>query len=414
MSFYEELKWRNLIKDCSNEKELKDILDHKQVKFYCGFDPTSDSLTVGHLVQITMILLLQKQGHLPFILIGGATGLIGDPKETEERKLLSLETSLKNAQNLELQLKAILFQEKINFMNNYEWLSKLDIITFLRKYGKFFNVNYMLGKKTVAKRLFSGISFTEFTYMILQSLDFYHLYKNHNVQLQLGGSDQWGNITSGLELIRKISKDHIAFGVSTPLLLNANGTKFGKSEQGVLWLNPKKTSPYEIYQYFLNVSDEEIINYLKKLTLIPKEEILELEKATFQNPQKRLAQKTLANNIICLIYSQKVLQECLKTNEILFLNQKEAFQEKDFILLAKTLFCYSTPLDSISLVDVLVKTKLTTSKSEARKFIQKGNIQIFNQKIKNPDYLITKETTLFTKYTLLKKGKKHNALIIFN
>ncbi|CCP88392.1 tyrosyl-tRNA synthetase, partial CDS, partial [Candidatus Phytoplasma solani] len=211
MSFYEELKWRNLIKDCNNEEELKQLLDHGKIKFYCGFDPTADSLTVGHLVQITMILLLQQQGHLPVILVGGATGLIGDPKETEERKLLSLEKSLKNAQSIEKQFKAILSDQRIEFVNNYEWLSKLDVITFLRKYGKLFNLNYMLAKQTVAKRLSSGISFTEFTYMILQSLDYYYLYKNHGVQLQLGGSDQWGNITSGLELIRKLEVKHNAF-----------------------------------------------------------------------------------------------------------------------------------------------------------------------------------------------------------
>ncbi|CCP88774.1 tyrosine--tRNA ligase [Candidatus Phytoplasma solani] len=414
MSFYEELKWRNLIKDCNNEEELKQLLDHGKIKFYCGFDPTADSLTVGHLVQITMILLLQQQGHLPVILVGGATGLIGDPKETEERKLLSLEKSLKNAQSIEKQFKAILSDQRIEFVNNYEWLSKLDVITFLRKYGKLFNLNYMLAKQTVAKRLSSGISFTEFTYMILQSLDYYYLYKNHGVQLQLGGSDQWGNITSGLELIRKLEVKHNAFGISTPLLLNANGTKFGKSEQGVLWLNPEKTSPYEIYQYFLNVGDAEIINYLKTLTLISKKEILELEKQTLQNPQKRLGQMALAKNIINLIYSPKVLQDCLKTNELLFSNKKKVLMQEDFLLLEKTLFCYSTQLDSIFLVDALVKTKLTTSKSEAREFIKKGNIKIFNQQIKNPDYLITKETTLFNKYILLKKSKKNNALIFFN
>ncbi|CAM11880.1 Tyrosyl-tRNA synthetase [Candidatus Phytoplasma australiense] len=415
MSFYEELKWRNLIKDSSDEKELKNLLDCKKIKFYCGFDPTSDSLTVGHLVQLTMMSLLEKQGHSPFILVGGATGLIGDPKETEERKLLSLETSLQNAKSLETQLKKILFQKKITFLNNYEWFSQLDIITFLRKYGKLFNINYMLNKQTVAKRLSSGISFTEFTYMILQSLDFHHLYKNYGVQLQLGGSDQWGNITSGLELIRKLETTSHAFGLSTPLLLNANGTKFGKSEQDVLWLDPQKTSPYKIYQYFLNLADEEVVNCLKQLTLIPKEEILELEKATLQTPQKRLAQKALANNIVNLIYSQKVLQECHKTNEVLFLNKKkESFQEADFTLLNKTLFSYETSLVSIPLSEALVKTQLTTSKREAREFIQRGSIQIFNEKIKNPDYLIDKKNTLFNKYVLLKKGKKNNSLIILN
>ncbi|MBP5835926.1 tyrosine--tRNA ligase [Candidatus Phytoplasma meliae] len=414
MSFYEELKWRNLIKDCSNENQVKELLDNGKIKFYCGFDPTADSLTVGHLVQITMILLMQQQGHLPVILVGGGTGLIGDPKETEERKLLSLKHFLKNAKRIESQFKSILFNKNIEFVNNYEWLPSLDIISFLRKYGKFFNINYMLSKQTVAKRLASGISFTEFTYMILQSLDFYHLYKKHNVQLQLGGSDQWGNITSGLELIRKLETNHNAFGISTPLLLNANGTKFGKSEQGVLWLNPKKTPPYEVYQYFLNIGDQEIINYLKTLTLIPKKEILNLEQHTLNQPQQRLAQKALAQHIFNLIYPPNVLPECLQTNKILFLNKKNTWQEQDFTLLQKTLFCHHLQtVDSICLADALVNTKLTSSKSEAREFIHKGVIQIFDQKIKQVDYTITKNNALFNKYVLLKKGKKNNALIIF-
>ncbi|MGL9688153.1 MAG: tyrosine--tRNA ligase [Candidatus Phytoplasma sp. TWB_XP] len=413
MSFYEELKWRNLIKDCSNETQVKELLDNNQVKFYCGFDPTSNSLTVGHLVQITMILLMQRQEHLPVILVGGATGLIGDPKETEERKLLSLENSLQNAKSIECQLKNILLNKKVEFVNNYQWISQIDIISFLRNYGKLFNINYMLSKHAVAKRLASGISFTEFSYMILQSLDFHHLYKNHKVRLQLGGSDQWGNITSGLELIRKLEKKSDALGISTPLLLNSDGTKFGKSEKGVLWVNPSMTSPYEIYQYFLNVSDKEVINYLKMLTLIPKKEILELEKNTLENPQQRLAQKALTQSIITLIHSSDILQECIKTNQILFSNaKKESFQEKDFILLQKTLFCHSTKED-ILLVDALVQTKLATSKSEAREFIKDNTIKLFNQEIKSLDFAITKKNTLFDKYVLLKKGKKNNALIVF-
>jgi tyrosyl-tRNA synthetase len=413
MSFYEELKWRNLIKDCSNETQVKELLDNNQIKFYCGFDPTSHSLTVGHLVQITMILLMQRQGHIPVILVGGATGLIGDPKETEERKLLSLENSLQNAKSIKSQLKKIFFNKQVEFLNNYQWISKIDIISFLRKYGKFFNINYMLSKRVVAKRLASGISFTEFSYIILQSLDFHHLYKNNKVRLQLGGSDQWGNITSGLELIRKLEKTNDALGISTPLLLNSDGNKFGKSEKGILWLNPSMTSPYDLYQYFLNVSDKEAINYLKMLTLIPKQKILELEKQTLENPQQRLAQKSLTQSIISLIHSSDILQECIKTNQILFSNtQKECFQEKDFILLKKTLFCHSTKED-ISLVDSLVQTKLATSKSEAREFIKDKNVTLFNQKIKSLDFLITKENALFGKYVLLKKGKKNNALIIF-
>ena len=245
MSLYEELLWRNMVKDISNEADTKKLLDHDKIKFYCGFDPTGDSLTVGHLVQIVRMMFLQKHGHTPVVLVGGATGLIGDPKETQERKLLTLEQSLHNANKIKEQLSRFL-GGNAEFVNNYDWISKIDLISFLRDYGKHFNINYMLAKDTVAKRLESGISYTEFSYMILQSIDYHHLYKYHNVKLQFGGSDQWGNITSGLELIRKLEGPNDAVGMSSPLLLKADGTKFGKSESGALWIDRTLTSPYEL------------------------------------------------------------------------------------------------------------------------------------------------------------------------
>ncbi|HHY96650.1 MAG TPA: tyrosine--tRNA ligase, partial [Acholeplasma sp.] len=246
MTLYESLLWRGMIKDVSNEDLAKNHLNENSIKFYVGYDPTGQSLTVGHLVQIMRMKYLEKHGHKPVVLIGGATGLIGDPKETQERKLLTLEESLRNAQKIENQIRKLL--PDAQFVNNYDWISKVDLISFLRDYGKHFNVSYMIAKDTVQKRLAEGISYTEFSYMILQSMDWVHLYKNENVKIQFGGSDQWGNITSGLELMRKVVGEHDAVGLSSPLLLKADGTKFGKSESGALWLDENLTTPYEMYQ----------------------------------------------------------------------------------------------------------------------------------------------------------------------
>ncbi|HLT00281.1 MAG TPA: tyrosine--tRNA ligase, partial [Acholeplasma sp.] len=248
MNLYDELIWRGMVKDVSNVEAAKKLMNEKQTKFYVGYDPTGESLTVGHLVQIVRMKYLQKHGHIPVVLIGGATGLIGDPKETQERKLLTLDQSLANANKIETQIKKLLGGNAI-FVNNYDWISKIDTITFLRDYGKYFNIAYMLAKDTVQKRIDIGISYTEFSYMILQSIDWLHLFKEQDVKIQFGGSDQWGNITSGLELIRKVVGENDAVGLSSPLLLKADGTKFGKSETGALWLDENLTSPYELYQY---------------------------------------------------------------------------------------------------------------------------------------------------------------------
>jgi len=251
MKLYDELLWRGLIKDVSNEEKARELLDHDQIKFYCGFDPTGESLTIGHLVQVVRMLLLEKYGHTPIVLIGGATGLIGDPRQTSERKLLTLEESLQNAEKIKLQLSQFLDPNKAIFVNNYDWIGKIDMISFLRDYGKHFSINYMIAKDTVQKRLEIGISYTEFSYMLIQAIDFLHLYRELDCKLQFGGSDQWGNITTGLELIRKLEGENSkAIGLSSPLLLKADGSKFGKSESGALWLDGNLTSPYEVYQYF--------------------------------------------------------------------------------------------------------------------------------------------------------------------
>jgi tyrosyl-tRNA synthetase len=415
MFLFQELKWRNLIKDCSDEKRLEEILNKETINFYCGFDPTGDSLTIGHLVQIITVLLLQQKGHTPFILIGQATGLIGDPKETEERKLLSKEIIDHNVEQIKKQLNNILSPHKAKFVNNYDWISKIDLITFFRTYGKLLNVNYMINKEIVKKRLKTGISYSEFSYMILQALDFYQLYKNKNIKLQIGGSDQWGNITSGLELIRKLEKHHLyekPVGMSIPLLLNSQGVKFGKSERNTLWLDKKLTSPYQIYQYFINIADNDVVNYLKTLTLLKPDIIMSLTEETKKNPDKRKAQKELAKNIVTFLYGEDNFKECFCVNQILF-SKTYSIQKEDFILLQKHLVTIQTD-SNLSLIDALVQTQLTNSKSESKKIISSGSIKIFKTSIKQEDYILSSKDTLYDKYILLTKKNKLKTLIIFN
>ena len=412
MSLFEELKWRGMIKDISNEEKVKEALDHKKIKFYCGFDPTADSLTIGHMVQIVRMMYLQKHGHIPVVLVGGATGLIGDPRETTERKLLTLEQSLHNANAIKEQLESFL-GEKAEFVNNYDWLSQINIITFLRDYGKHFNINYMLAKDTIAKRLETGISFTEFSYTILQAIDFHHLYKNHQVMLQFGGSDQWGNITSGLELIRKFEGENDALGMSSPLLLKADGQKFGKSESGALWLKKEYTSPYEIYQYFINTNDEDVVSYLKSLTLLTKEEILNLEVELKNEPEKRSAQKILAKEVVTLIHGEEAFLQAQKVSEAIFTGDFNHLEEKDFELVAQTLDKIEVD-NEISLLEALKELKLATSNREAREFIHNNAISLFDEKTQDSELIITKENALFEKYVIINRGRRKTGIVVLN
>ncbi|PQP79543.1 tyrosine--tRNA ligase [Candidatus Phytoplasma phoenicium] len=417
MSLFKELKWRNLIKECNNEQKLENLLDKEVIKFYCGFDPTAPSLTIGHLVQIITILLLSKKKHIPFILIGGATGLIGDPKEdANERTLLSQDVILHNLCQLKKQFKKLLPCTNVHFVNNYEWISQMNLINFFRDYGKLFNVNYMIRKDKIAKRLEQkGISYTEFSYMIFQALDFYQLYKKYNIKLQFGGSDQWGNITSGLELISKIEKistKNEVIGMSIPLLLNRQGIKFGKSEKQTLWLDEKLTRPYEIYQYLFNTSDSEVINYLKNLTLLEIEKIKDLQKEQQKQPKARPSQKALANFVINFLHGEIIAQECQQVNNILFHKTKSQITKEEFLLLTKHLPSIKTS-QSICITDVLQKTKLATSKNEARRLIAAQSIAIGKQKINQIDFCLTREQAFFQKYILLTKKNKFHVLLCF-
>lgn len=412
MNLYEDLLWRGLIKDVSNEEEAKRLLNEESVKFYCGFDPTGESLTVGHLVQVVRMLLLEKYGHTPIVLIGGATGLIGDPRQTSERKLLTLEESLKNADKIKNQLSLFLNPEKAIFVNNYDWIKDIDMISFLRDYGKHFSINYMLAKDTVSKRLEVGISYTEFSYMLIQAIDFLHLYKTLDCKIQFGGSDQWGNITTGLELIRKLEGENAkAVGLSSPLLLKADGSKFGKSESGALWLDQDLTSPYEIYQYFVNASDQDVINYLKTLTLLSKEEILDLEEKLNTQPELREAQKKLAEEVTKLVHGQKALDEALRVTHALFSGEFSDLTLNEFKMIEKTL---DTALvnEGLLLIDALIETNLASSKREARQFISSSAVSINGEKITDLEYALSKDKTYHERYVMMRRGKKKYALIL--
>ncbi len=411
MNLYEQLKWRGLIKDVSDEEKAIKYINEDKIKFYIGFDPTGESLTVGHLVQIIRMMYLEKHGHVPVVLIGGGTGLIGDPRETSERKLLTVEESLFNAAKIEAQIKKYL--PNAIYVNNYDWLSKIDLITFLRDYGKNFNINYMLAKETVAARLETGISYTEFSYMILQSIDWLHMYETMDVKVQFGGSDQWGNITSGLELIRKNHDvNHKALGMSSPLLLKSDGAKFGKSETGTVWIDKNLTSPYELYQYFLNTPDEDIENFLKMLTLLEQAEIISILKEHNEVPHLRIAQKRLASEITLLVHGKEDLQSALNVTESLFSGTFETLSEEEFKMAL-------TSLDSvivegeIGLLNALRETNLAKSNSEARTFVSSGAISINDEKISDVNYVINKDKAYYNKYVILKRGRKRYSLIKF-
>ncbi|WP_025725456.1 tyrosine--tRNA ligase [Acholeplasma granularum] len=410
MDLYSKLEYRGMVKDVSQPELAKDLLNNKKIKFYVGYDPTGESLTVGHLVQIVRMLYLQKHGHIPVVLIGGATGLIGDPRETSERQLLTLEKSLENAQKIETQIRKLI-SGNVMFVNNYDWLSKIDLFTYLRDFGKYFNVSYMIHKDTVQKRLETGISYTEFSYMILQSIDWLKLYQNEDVKIQFGGSDQWGNITSGLELIRKVVGENDAVGLSSPLLLKADGTKFGKSESGALWLDENLTSPYELYQYFLNSSDSDIENFLKLLTILEKEEIDEILLESSKKPELRYAQKRLAEEVVKLVHGKKALETALSVTEALFSGNFEDLDMDAYQTLEKVLD--TTLIHNENIVETLVLSKLAQSNREAREFILNGAVSINGHKITEVDYIVNTTPRTFKNYSIIRRGKKKYALIVF-
>lgn len=411
MRLIDELKQRELFFDATDEN-IASFLEENKVNFYLGADPTGDSLHVGHLVTYLVAKRLQEHGHHPILLIGGATGLIGDPKMQGERKMLDTSITLNNSKCLEKQVREIFGFDKI--VNNYDWISKINVISFLRDYGKEFNVNYMINKDTVKSRLESGISYTEFSYQILQALDWNYLYQHENCKMQIGGQDQWGNMTSGIELIRKkngVDAKVVAFTI--PLILKSDGTKFGKSEGGKsVWLDKKKTSPYEFYQFWFNTSDNEVIKRLKQFTFLSLEEIAQIEKEFIAAPHERLAQKTLAKELTTFVHGNEAYQQAIKITNALFNgNIKELSSEE--IEMGFNELPSSDGQEEEFLLDALIRCKLATSKREAREFVSGGAITVNGEKVTDLEFKLTSKIAIDNRFIVLRRGKKKYGLVRF-
>ena len=401
MNLYEDLKWRGLIQDISDE-ELINKLNNEKLTFYIGTDPTADSMHIGHYSSFLISKRLAKYGHKPILLVGGATGLIGDPKPTAERPMITKEAVEYNIKGLTKQAKEIFGFEVVN---NYDWTKDINVIDFLRDYGKYFNVGYMLAKDKVRSRMETGITYAEFSYMILQALDFLHLYETKNCVLQVAGSDQWGNITAGIELIRK-KTDKTAYGMVMPLVTDSNGIKFGKTEGNALWLDKNKTSSYELYQYLVNLEDSMIISYLKKLTFLSREEIEEIEAKHNEHPELREAHKILAREIITDLHGKEEYEKAVRISEALFKGNFNDLSNEELGEAFKGNEVKEIELNK-NILDVLVEMNVATSKRQAREFISGNSIEIKGEKVKELDKTITEQDLINNTFLIIKRGKKN-------
>ena len=402
MKLYEDLMYRGLIKDVSTP-DLENLLNKGGITFYIGTDPTDNSLHIGHYSSLLMVLRLLKGGHNPIILLGGATGLIGDPKPSAERSIVKKEFVLENIESLEKQIKSI-FPFK-TYVNNFDWSKDINFIDFLRDYGKYFSVNYMLDKDIVKRRLEEGITYTEFSYMIMQALDFEYLFNNYSCTMQVAGSDQWGNITAGIDLIRKKHQKEV-HGFTMPLLTDKYGNKFGKTEGNAIWLDKDKTSSYEMYQYLFNTDDEVVIEYLKKLTFLTKEEIEKIEKEHLNKPEERLAHITLAKEVITFLHGEDEFNKAKEISEKLFSDQVFELTSEEVINSLKGIPNFKIEELPLVINEFLVKYNICTSKREVREFIEAGAISINNKKITDYNYLLDKPDGIEENVFIVKKGKK--------
>lgn len=404
MTLYEELKWRGLVKDVSSP-EIEKKLNEEKITFYWGTDPTADSLHLGHYSSLVTAKRLAKAGHHPILLVGGATGLIGDPRPTSEREIISKETLNKNLEGISKQVNEI-FNGKAQIVNNYDWFKGYEFLDFLRDVGKYINVNYMLNKDIIRRRLETGITYAEFSYTLIQGYDFFRLFQDKNCVLQAEGSDQWGNITTGIDLIRKLTGKE-AYGFTMPLVLDKFGKKFGKSEGNALWLNKDKTSSYELYQYLVNVDDSMVISYLKIFTFLSKEEIEELEIKNNEHPELRKAHKALAREIITDLHGKEEYEKALKISECLFKGNIKELDTKDILVGFKDVPHFEVE-ENIKVIDLIVNGKVASSKREAREFINSGAIYINGDKVEDENMIITKDIALDNKILVIKRGKKKN------
>lgn len=403
MKLYEDLVWRGLIKDVAGE-DLKEKLNGKPITFYWGTDPTADSLHIGHYSSLVTAKRLMLAGHHPILLCGGATGRIGDPRPTAEREILSYEEIDKNIKGIRKQIDK-LFDGKAELVDNYDWTKDYTILEFLRDIGKYINVNYMINKDIIARRLETGITFAEFTYTLLQGYDFLHLYQEKNCIMQVEGSDQWGNITTGIELIKKkLGKEAYAF--TMPLILDANGNKFGKSEGNALWLDPNKTSPYDIYQYLINADDKKVLEYLKVFTFLTKEGIEDIIKKHEENKELRIAQKTLAFEVVKDIHGKEEANKAVKISKSLFSGNVKELTDEEIEMAFKSVPTININTE-VKLLDILVDNKIASSKREAREFLNNNAISL-NGEIVNDENLIIDTNK---KYHTIRRGKKKYYLI---
>lgn len=414
----DDLRWRGLLYQQTDEQGLESLLNEQKVKLYCGVDPTADSMHIGHIVPLLTLRRFQMHGHTPTLLIGGATGMIGDPSgRSEERQLQTPEQVDQNVQGIKKQLEMI-FDFNSNagntaqLVNNKDWIGELTLIDFLRDYGKLLTVNYMLAKDNVASRLAEGISYTEFSYMLMQAADFDHLYREHGVRVQIGGSDQWGNITTGLEVLRKTHEEEVkAFGFTIPLVTKADGTKFGKTAGGAVWLDAKKTSPYEFYQFWINTADSDVVKYLKIFTFLSREEIEALEVAVQEEPHLRQAQKTLAEEMTKLVHGEDALDQALRITEALFKGDLKALTVNEMKDAFKDVPTVELKKEDINIVDFLVEAKVSSSKRQAREDVTNGAISLNGDKVQDLSFLVDSAVRLDEQFTIVRRGKKKYAMV---
>ncbi|GEN32285.1 tyrosyl-tRNA synthetase [Cerasibacillus quisquiliarum] len=420
MDLLQDLENRGLINQVTDREGLQKHLKENQVTLYCGFDPTADSLHIGHLLPITMLKRFQKAGHRPIALIGGGTGMIGDPSgRSTERSLNEAEVVHGYAEKIKQQIgKLLAFDQGENPVvarNNHDWLADLTFIDVLRDVGKHFTVNYMLAKDAVASRIEDGISYTEFSYMLLQSLDYMKLYEEENTTLQIGGSDQWGNITAGMELIRRTREDKDediqVFGLTVPLITKADGTKFGKTAGGAIWLDPEKTSPYEFYQFWINTDDRDVIKFIRYFTFIPEEEVLELERELKQHPEKRLPHRRLAEEMTKMVHGEDALKQAQNITEALFSGNIKQLSMSEIKQGFKDVPTYEMAKEEIGLVELLVNANISSSKRQAREDIKNGAIYINGEREQDVNYTVTAKDYLEDTFTVIRRGKKRYFLI---
>ncbi|HDK4377316.1 TPA: tyrosine--tRNA ligase [Staphylococcus aureus] len=406
----EDLKWRGLIYQQTDEQGIEDLLNKEQVTLYCGADPTADSLHIGHLLPFLTLRRFQEHGHRPIVLIGGGTGMIGDPSGKSEERVLQTEEQVdKNIEGISKQMHNIFefgTDHSAVLVNNRDWLGQISLISFLRDYGKHVGVNYMLGKDSIQSRLEHGISYTEFTYTILQAIDFGHLNRELNCKIQVGGSDQWGNITSGIELMRRMYGQTDAYGLTIPLVTKSDGKKFGKSESGAVWLDAEKTSPYEFYQFWINQSDEDVIKFLKYFTFLGKEEIDRLEQSKNEAPHLREAQKTLAEEVTKFIHGEDALNDAIRISQSLFSGDLKSLSAKELKDGFKDVPQVTLSNDTTNIVEVLIETGISPSKRQAREDVNNGAIYINGERQQDVNYALAPEDKIDGEFTIIRRGKK--------